>query len=142
MFWDDTGDFESSEEDDDGSVDDDEEGAIEDESADKKDDDQADRAKAQKRPLARFPRVQMPPPLRNFYAPNCANEAQEMEKIMQMKVTQQEIEFVYSSTLAQSNSLAWKEMRYGRITASVARTVWCIQKSVNDSIGGRGRWSH
>ena len=70
-------------------------------------------------------RPKIPKSLRDFYCPNIKAEdvAAKIEEIYSIPITEAERDFIEQSTKSQSSSLMWKELRAGRITASVAHSV-------------------
>ena len=63
--------------------------------------------------------------LREFYKPNISKEEvlENIQKIMDIKLTEEQVDFIENATKQQSNSLLWKDMRIDRITASIAYDV-------------------
>ena len=67
------------------------------------------------------PNPKIPNCLREFYKPNISKEEilENIQKIMDIKLTGEQVDFIENATKQQSNSLLWKDMRIGRITASI-----------------------
>ena len=74
-------------------------------------------------------RLSLPNSLRCFYTNNIEEKMDEikikekMEEIGRIRYSEEVLQFIEESTRAQSNSLSWKDLRYGRITASRAHKV-------------------
>ena len=67
------------------------------------------------------PRI--PRPLREFFSVDGSGVDAKIEELSSIKLNEQDRDFVEKSTRGQRNSLAWRELRIGRITASVAHEV-------------------
>ena len=69
--------------------------------------------------------TKIPNYLREFYKPNISKEEilENIQKIMDIKLTGEQVDFIENATKQQSNSLLWKDMRIGRITASIVYDV-------------------
>ncbi|XP_048590107.1 uncharacterized protein LOC125573589 [Nematostella vectensis] len=63
----------------------------------------------------------LPKLLRELYSPNSKSE--DIDRVYQNKISEADKDFIERSTRAQANSLAWHDMRVGRITASIAHSV-------------------
>ena len=63
--------------------------------------------------------------LREFYKPNISKEEilENIQKIMDIKLTEEQVDFIENATKQRINFLLWKEMRIGRITASIVYDV-------------------
>ena len=59
--------------------------------------------------------------LREFCKPNLSKEEirENIQKITGIKLNEEQGNFIENATKQQSNSLLWKDMRIGRITASI-----------------------
>ena len=75
------------------------------------------------KPVPSNPKI--PNCLREFYKPNISKEEilENIQKIMDIKLTGEQVDFIENATKQQSNSLLWKDMRIGRITASIVYDV-------------------
>ena len=62
----------------------------------------------------------IPPSLREFYNPKLSEEQIEnqVKSVHELKLCPEKIKFIEKSTVLQSNSIVWKSLRAGRITAS------------------------
>ena len=61
----------------------------------------------------------IPPSLREFYNPKLSEEQIEnqVKSVHELKLCPEKIKFIEKSTVLQSNSIVWKSLRGGRITA-------------------------
>ena len=75
------------------------------------------------KPVPSNPKI--PSCLREFYKPNISKEEilENTQKLMDIKLTEEQADFIENTTKQQSNSLLWKDMRIGRITASIVYDV-------------------
>ena len=75
------------------------------------------------KPVPSNPKI--PNCLREFYKPNISKEEilENKQKIMDIKLTEEQADFIENATKQQSNSLLWKAMRIGRIIASIVYDV-------------------
>ena len=75
------------------------------------------------KPVPSNPKI--PNCLQEFYKPNISKEGilENIQKTMDIKLTEEQADFIENSTKQQSNSLLWKDMRIGRITASIVYDV-------------------
>ena len=72
--------------------------------------------------------------LQEFYKPNFGKQEifENIQKIMDVKLTREQVDFIENATKQQSNSLLWKDMHIGRITASIVNDVFhtIVEKSL------------
>ena len=71
------------------------------------------------------PNPKIPNCLREFYKPNISKEEilENIQKIMDIKLTEEQVNFIENTTKQQINFLLWKDMRIGRITSSIVYDV-------------------
>ena len=69
--------------------------------------------------------VKLPKPLREYFRSNLSQDdvEKEIEHLKIIKLSKEPVEYIENSTKAQGNSLLWKEVRIGRITASIGHDV-------------------
>ncbi|XP_053391418.1 uncharacterized protein LOC128554195 [Mercenaria mercenaria] len=68
-------------------------------------------------------KVMLPNSLRNFYKQDITDVESEVTSLMNIKYSAETINLIEKSTRAQSASVNWKQLRQGRITASIAKEV-------------------
>ena len=65
----------------------------------------------------------IPTSLRSYYTSDSNEVDQRLEQINSLAITQADIDFIYKTTMTQSDSIVWRETRIGRITSSNAHKV-------------------
>ena len=78
----------------------------------------------------------IPPSLREFYNPKLSVEQKEnqVKSIHEVKLSPEPIKFIEKSAVLQSNSIVWKSLRPGRVTASVHEVFHTNQNSQAKSL--------
>ena len=69
--------------------------------------------------------VSLPPSLRSYFIPAASTQEidNQIDRIMNIQLTSEQVEYIEKTTVNQSQSPEWKDLRTGRITASIAHDV-------------------